>query len=204
MSVSILMAFWAVSISLIMAPGADWAYAISAGLRERALVPAVVGMLCGYLVITLVFAAGIGALVASIPTVLSVLTVLGAGYLLWLGINIISHPAQPIADNKHTPNTGLGWGIRGFMISSMNPDALVLFLILLPQFTNRESAWSISMQITAMGFVQIVNCAFVYFLVGFASKIILATRPHIAHRVSQFSGAAMIIIALLLIADQVW
>lgn len=202
MSVSILMAFWAVSISLIMAPGADWAYAISAGLRERALVPAVVGMLCGYLAITLVFAAGVGALVANIPTVLSVLTVLGAGYLLWLGINIISHPSQPIAENKHTSNTRLGWGIRGFIISSMNPDALVLFLILLPQFTNRESAWSISMQISAMGFVHIFNCAFVYFLVGFASKIILGTRLHIAHRVSQFSGAAMIIIALLLIADQ--
>lgn len=202
MSVSILMAFWAVSISLIMAPGADWAYAISAGLRERALVPAVVGMLCGYLVITLVFAAGVGALVASIPAVLSVLTVLGAGYLLWLGINIIRCPFQSIAVNNHTSNTGLGWGVRGLIISSMNPDALVLFLILLPQFTNSESAWSISMQITAMGFVQIFNCAVIYFLVGFASKIVLATRPYIAHRVSQFSGAAMIIIALLLIADQ--
>ncbi|MBT2774980.1 LysE family translocator [Halomonas sp. ISL-60] len=202
MSISNLMAFWALSISLIMAPGADWAYAITAGLRERALVPAVVGMLCGYLVITFVFAAGVGALIASIPTVLSVLTVLGAGYLLWLGINIITPLSQPTADKKHTSNTGLGWGVRGFIISGMNPDALVLFLILLPQFTNRESEWSISMQITAMGFVQIVNCAVVYFLVGIAARSFIGTRPHVARRVSLFSGAAMIIIALLLIADQ--
>ncbi|MGP8289220.1 LysE family translocator [Vreelandella zhanjiangensis] len=202
MSVSMLMTFWAVSISLIMAPGADWAYAISAGMRKRALVPAVLGMLCGYLVITIAMAAGAGVFVTDIPAVLSALTVLGSSYLLWLGLKTFLHASQLASGSERTANTRLGWGMRGFFISGVNPDALILFLILLPQFTNRESSWSISMQITAMGAVQIINCAIVYFLVGIGSRRILATRPKIARLVSQLSGVAMIAIAAILIADQ--
>lgn len=92
MDTGLLVAFWVVSFSLVMTPGADWAYAISAGLRERVLVPAVSGMLLGYLAITLVVAAGVGALVASVPGILVALTLVGAAYLLWLGVNVLLHP----------------------------------------------------------------------------------------------------------------
>ncbi len=36
-----MMAFWAVSFLFVITPGADWAYAISAGLRGHTVVPAV-------------------------------------------------------------------------------------------------------------------------------------------------------------------
>lgn len=48
-------AFWALSMMFVITPGADWAYAISAGL------------LLGHLMATLIVAAGIGALVTSVP-----------------------------------------------------------------------------------------------------------------------------------------
>ena len=51
-------AFWTVSLALVLVPGADWAYAIAAGLRDRSVLPAVAGMLAGYLALTLVVAAG--------------------------------------------------------------------------------------------------------------------------------------------------
>jgi len=197
-----LTAFWFLSFSLVLTPGADWAYAISAGMREKAIAPAVAGMLSGYLMITLVVAAGVGALVASDPTILAGLTVLGAGYLLWLGFHILAHPSVPSAGEQQTSSTWLGWAARGFVVSGMNPKAILLFLALLPQFTTRDGAWSIPAQITAMGLVQIANCAVVYSLVGLASKIVLRTRPAAARRVSQFSGTAMIVIAIGLLAGQ--
>lgn len=83
-----------------------------------------------------------------------------------------------------------------------NPKALLLFLALLPQFTRPDAAWPISAQIAAMGLVQIVNCAVIYSLVGIGSKIVLRTRPKVARAVSQVSGGVMIVIALLLIAEQ--
>ena len=108
METSILVAFWVLSISLVITPGADWAYAISAGMREGALVPAIAGMLLGYLMITFVVAAGIGALVASVPVVLTVLTVLGAAYLLWLGFNVLRNPSVPSAGDEEAAGTWKG------------------------------------------------------------------------------------------------
>ncbi|KAA1010827.1 LysE family translocator [Paraburkholderia panacisoli] len=200
--ISLLTAFWLVSLSLVMVPGADWAYAIAAGLRARAIAPAVTGMLLGYLAITLVVATGIGALVASVPAILTVLTVVGAGYLLWLGGNILARPSALTVADEEVANTSLKWSIRGFATSGLNPKALLLFLALLPQFTNRNGAWPISEQIGAMGIVHIVNCAVVYTLVGVGSKIVLRTRPTVARLVSQISGAAMIVIAVLLLLEQ--
>ena len=60
-------AFWAVSLMLLITPGADWAYAIAAGLRHRTVLPAVGGLLTGHLAATAVVAAGVGALVAGSP-----------------------------------------------------------------------------------------------------------------------------------------
>ena len=43
MAVGTLAAFWAVSFLLVLVPGADWAYLIAAGLRDRSVLPAVAG-----------------------------------------------------------------------------------------------------------------------------------------------------------------
>ncbi|HEY4296544.1 MAG TPA: LysE family transporter [Paraburkholderia sp.] len=201
-AIGMLTAFWVVSFSLVMVPGADWAYAISAGMRDKAIAPAVAGMLSGYLMITLVVAAGVGAAVARVPVVLTVLTLVGAGYLLWLGGNVLISPSAPAAGSEPGSSTRWGWVIRGFAVSGVNPKALLLFLALLPQFTRPNLPWSISSQIAALGFVQIVNCGVVYSLVGIGSKFVLSTRPRVARRVSQFSGVAMIVIAVLLLLEQ--
>ena len=202
MDLGLLAAFWVVSFSLVMTPGADWAYAISAGMRGRALAPAVAGMLLGYLTITLVVAAGVGALVARLPSILTALTFLGAAYLLWLGIGILVRPPEPTAGEERTSGSWSAWTIRGFAVSGVNPKALLLFLALLPQFTRSDAGWPMSVQIAAMGLVQIVNCAVVYSLVGVGSKIVLRTRPKVARVVSRASGAAMIAVGFLLLVEQ--
>ena len=45
-------AFWAVSFLFVITPGADWAYAIAAGLRHRVVLPAVGGLVVGHLAAT--------------------------------------------------------------------------------------------------------------------------------------------------------
>jgi threonine/homoserine/homoserine lactone efflux protein len=202
--VSLLTAFWIVSFSLVMVPGADWAYAISAGLRGSVIAPAVGGMLLGYLAITLVVAAGIGALVTSVPALLSVLTVVGGAYLLWLGVRTLMRPAELSAGQEQGQQSRWGWSMRGFAISGLNPKAILLFVALLPQFTRPDAGWSVSAQIVALGVLHMINCASVYSVVGFGSKAVLGTRPAAARRVSQLSGVAMIVVAMVLFAEQVF
>lgn len=201
MALSMLTAFWVVSISLVMVPGADWAYVISAGMRRRAIAPAIGGMLLSYLMMTVAIAAGIGTLVASVPAILAVLTFVGAGYLIWLGINVLTRPSVPAVGDDQA-SCAMDWFVRGLAVSGMNPKAFLLYLALLPQFTSHGGEWSIFTQIVVLGLVQIVNCAVIYSLVGLGSKAVLRTRPKVARMVSQFSGAAMIAIALLLLIEQ--
>lgn len=50
MDTTTLAAFLAMDLLLVFTPGADWAFAITAGLRDRSVVPAVAGLVAGYAV----------------------------------------------------------------------------------------------------------------------------------------------------------
>lgn len=200
-------AFWAVSFLFVITPGADWAYAICAGLKGRAVVPAVAGLLGGHVIATLIVAAGVGGLFASNPVAMTVLSVAGAGYLLWLGINMLLKPSLPHADMPHAetvqpPLSRQRWALKGMCVSGLNPKVFLLFLALLPQFTDAAAPWPVPLQIVALGLVHAASCGLVYLLVGFGSQVVLATRPAAACWVSRMSGACMVIIAAVLLVEQ--
>lgn len=203
MSISILASFWFVSFLFIVTPGADWAYAMSAGIRGRpAVVPSVLGLLLGHLAATFIISVGIGNVIAGIPGFLKLLTLAGASYLLWLGINMILHPAVVKGvESQHS----FKWSsciLKGVCVSGLNPKLFLIFLALLPQFIDTNALWPVQMQIIALGSVHIVSCGIIYLLVGFGSQILLQSRPTAAQIVSRISGVAMVIIALLLSIDQ--
>lgn len=203
MTLSVLAAFWAVSFLFIITPGADWAYAISAGMRGRRVTPAVAGMLSGHLLATVIVAAGVGGLVSRNPMILTVLTVAGALYLLWLGVNMLRHPSAPESGPVQVNDSWWRWAWKGLCVSGMNPKVLLLFLALLPQFTNPSSTWPIPAQIVALGALHALSCGGVYLMVGFGAKAVLRTRPSAAKNISRMSGTAMIVIAGVLLAEQV-
>jgi len=205
MTFNTLIAFWSISILFVLTPGADWAYAISAGIKEKTL-PAISGLLLGHFIATLVVAAGVGTLVASQPLALMALTVIGSLYLLWIGISLLRHPAT-ISNEKNlnldTNKPWWNWVIKGFGVSGLNPKVFLLFLALLPQFIHTSASWSITAQIISLGLIHILSCAVVYLLVGFSAQVLLKTRPRLAQIVSRISGGLMVLIAIILIIDQV-
>ena len=106
MPVGTVAAFWAVSFLLVITPGADWAYAIAAGLRHRTVLPAVGGLLAGHLAATAVVAAGVAALVARSPLAMTALTV--AGRRTWCGWG----PARSPTLRPHRPTSTSSSGTR--------------------------------------------------------------------------------------------
>lgn len=204
MSVSTFAAFWAVSFLFVITPGADWAYAITAGMRGRVVLPAVAGLLGGHLLATLFVAAGVGALVARSPRVLTAMTVVGAGYLIWLGFNLLRRPAQPQAGDAEHSDSWLRWAAKGACISGLNPKVFLLFLALLPQFTEPASDWPIPAQMLALGLVHTTSCGLVYLLVGYSAESVLKASPRAARWVNQCSGAAMMVVGLILLAEQMF
>jgi hypothetical protein len=117
---SVLAAFWAVSLLFVITPGADWAYAISAGMRGRWVMPAVAGMLSGHFLVTLIVAAGVGSLIAGHPLALTLLTLAGCVYLLWLGGNLLL-ARRCRRPGRAARGVGSRWALKGFCVSGLNP-----------------------------------------------------------------------------------
>jgi threonine/homoserine/homoserine lactone efflux protein len=198
-----ILAFWGISILFVLTPGADWAYAISAGLRHRSVVPAVGGLLAGHLVATVIVAAGVGAVVARMPAVLAAITVVGGAYLLWLGVGAIRSPGGVEAAEGDVPGSWLREVGKGAGTSGLNPKVFLLFLALLPAFANQAAPWPVGAQMLVLGLVHVANCAVVYVAVGVGARAILRARPVAARWVTQLSGAAMVTIGVALIGERI-
>jgi threonine/homoserine/homoserine lactone efflux protein len=200
MSESTLAAFWAFSLLFVFTPGADWAYAISAGIRNRGVGASVLGLLAGYVVLTFLIAVGVGALIAGNPVLMAILTVVGALYLAWLGYGMLRNPPVPHADSA-AENAGswLTWFRQGALVSGLNPKAFIFFLAFLPPWTSEAASWSIPAQLVALGLVYTASCSVVYSMVGFGANKALRTRPGVARRVGRFSGVIMIGLACMLV-----
>jgi threonine/homoserine/homoserine lactone efflux protein len=190
MSTSQLIAFWGVSFLLVLVPGADWAYVIGAALHGGSVLRPAAGLLVGYVALTVVVAAGVGAVVATVPHVLSTLTVVGALYLIYLGVGPLTKPTIPDAEAQEPRRAVL----KGVGTSLLNPKGLLLFLALLPQFTDPANRWPIAVQIAALGLIHVLSCGIVYPSVGLLARAVLGARPKAARAAIRISGAAMIVI----------
>jgi len=195
------LAFWGVSVLFVITPGADWAYAITAGLHARTGA-AVAGLLAGHLVATGVVAAGIGGLVAALPGALTILTVAGSLYLVWLGVGTLRHPAAVSTGEADAGGSTWLWWSRGFGVSGLNPKVFLLFLAILPQFTDPAASWPIVGQVVVLGLVHVASCAVVYLLVGHGAGVALRSRPAAARIVSRVSGIVMIGIGAFLVVER--
>jgi threonine/homoserine/homoserine lactone efflux protein len=212
MAASSVVAFWAVALLLIIVPGADWAFVLGASLRARSVVPAVSGLVLGYAGITIVVAAGVGAVVARSPALLTGLTVAGGCYLIWHGAATFARPGAPAgpartaspATTSRATTSPAGSRravlIRGLGVSALNPKGLLIFLALLPQFTSPRWSWPLTAQLGLLGLLFAATCGAFYLGLGSAASKILAARPAAARTVTRFSGAAMVAIGALLLA----
>ncbi|MEV5846040.1 LysE family translocator [Streptomyces sp. NPDC051985] len=192
-----LISFLAVDLLLVCVPGADWAYVIAAGVRGRSVTRAVAGLMTGYALHTALAVAGLAVLVAGSPALLTVLTAAGAGYLIRLGWTVLRRPAVP--QEADTAPEGF-W--RGAAISGLNPKALLLYLSVLPQFlVTRGDHPPIALQTAVLGALHMACCTAVYLTVGTLARRLLAARPRAARAVTRTSGAAMLGIGALLLAQ---
>ncbi|MFT3661080.1 MAG: LysE family translocator [Gordonia sp. (in: high G+C Gram-positive bacteria)] len=193
MSTPLTLQFFAVALLFVMTPGADWAFAIAAGLRGGRIYPAITGMLAGYSLLVALIAVGVGALVTRYSMPLEILTLLGAAYLLWLGGKTL-HAA--IRAHGTTPEAAAGGGsfAQGFAVSSLNPKGLLLLLALLPQFVS-PGAWAPPLQLLVLGSLFIAGCAVVYPTVSFTAQRLLTHRPRAGRIVTGVSGTVMLLLS---------
>ena len=204
MDPALVLGFWAVAALLVCTPGADWAYAVTAGLGGRTMLPSIGGILFGYLLVVIAVAVGLGALVAANPVLLDVLTIGGALYLLWLGVSGLVRGAGPLAAHAATGAASpFSSFLRGAGVSGFNPKGLLVLVALVPQFTTARGGWAPAAQMLLLGGLFVATCAIVYLTVAVLARKLLASRPRSTVVLARVSAVAMTLIGLSLLAERV-
>jgi threonine/homoserine/homoserine lactone efflux protein len=91
---------------------------------------------------------------------------------------------------------------KGIGVSGLNPKGLLVFLAILPQFTSPRGSWPLTVQLAVLGLVFTLTCAAFYLCIGSFAGQILRARPGAARVITRFSGTAMIVIGVLLLAER--
>ena len=191
MEMSAVLGFAAIALTMIAVPGPDWAYVLAVGARDRVIVPAVGGLMTGYVLITLVVALGVGALIAARPAALLALTVGGACYLIHLGIGTLrSARSASFGAGAPVASSPRGYFTRGIAVSGLNPKGVLIFVSILPQFTRAGDPWPLPLQLALLGAVFVILAGVFYLPMGVVMERVLRARPSIAGLTTRIAGTA--------------
>jgi threonine/homoserine/homoserine lactone efflux protein len=178
-----LLAFIAASALVTVAPGPDNLMVLGHGMSRgrEAGVAVALGCALGCITHTLWAALGVSALIATSETAFLVLKLLGGGYLIWLGVNVLRHAGQAtVAVCKSSDPRGHGHYLRrGLIANAVNPKVALFFLAFLPQFAEPENG-SVSRQILLLGALFAMQTALIFSTIAFFAAAVgswLTARP---------------------------
>ncbi|AIA08432.1 lysine exporter protein (LysE/YggA) [Streptomyces noursei] len=151
-----LLAFSAMSFLLIVIPGPSVLFVIGRALAQgrRAALTTVAGNTLGAYLLVVAVALGVGSVVERSAIVFTALKLLGAGYLVYLGIRAVRQRGtlQATFAGEGPAYGGLRTLWEGFAVGIANPKTIVFFAAVLPQFVDRAQGHVI-IQMLLLGLV---------------------------------------------------
>ena len=155
-----LVAFLLTVYVLILIPGPSVLFVVSRGvaLGRRAALATVAGNASGFALQLVLVSIGVGSIVARSDAVFTTLKLLGAAYLVFLGVrNIRDRKAlaalfAPVAAAEPKPLRRI---VReGFFVGATNPKGVIIFTAILPQFIDRSQG-HVTLQLVLLGAICI-------------------------------------------------
>lgn len=190
------LAFVAASIALLLIPGPTvllvLSYAISQG--RRVALATVGGVALGDFIAMSASLAGLGALVLASATLFTVLKLIGAVYLVWLGIKLFrSAPDASLGDlEKVTETSASSVFGHAAAVTALNPKSIVFFIAFVPQFVVVSSPLLPQFAILIVTFVGLAAInALAYALLADRLRARIA-RPAVLAWFSRLGGGALI------------
>jgi threonine/homoserine/homoserine lactone efflux protein len=144
-------------------------------------------------------ALGVSALVLASAEAFTALKLLGAAYLLWLGVRTMRDARQPLDLALPVRAAGAGRALReGIVVEALNPKTAAFFLAFLPQFVD-PAAGRVGWQFVLLGLVSVGLNTGVDVLVAFAAASVRARaagRAGLVRRMRQASGGLLMALGL--------
>jgi threonine/homoserine/homoserine lactone efflux protein len=193
-----LLAFAAVSLLLILVPGPSVLFVIGRALAQgrRAALTTVVGNTLGAYVLVVAVAFGVGAVVERSVAVFTALKLVGAAYLVHLGIKAVRErrSLQAALGAEGVERGGLRTMWEGFAVGVANPKTMVFFAAVLPQFVDRGRG-HVVLQMLLLGLVfnaVAVVCDSAWGLLASTARTWFARSPRRLAVVGGAGGLTMI------------
>ncbi len=168
-----------VSFFYIISPGPAIFLAIYNGAVSgtKPVMASAFGNVCGLLILSSLSVSGLSAILLASSTLFMIVKIIGASYLIYLGIKQL-RSSKTIADDTHehaeTGNRGLvSFFKEGLIVAATNPKPILFFAALFPQFIETESPI----------FPQFVVMTVIFMLFSFLS---LTTYGYLAQRAKGF------------------
>ncbi|MCX4734592.1 LysE family translocator [Streptomyces sp. NBC_01363] len=193
-----ILTFAAMSFLLIMIPGPSVLFVIGRALAQgrRAALTTVVGNTVGAYMLIVAVAFGVGAVVERSVLVFTVLKLVGAAYLVFLGVKAWRERGslQPTVTGVGVAQGGLWTFWEGFAVGVTNPKTIVFFAAVLPQFVDRSQG-HVAVQMLLLGLVfNIIAVAsdMAWGMVAATARDWFARSPQRLSLVGGIGGFAMI------------
>ena len=156
------------------------------------------GTALGGLVHVVAGALGVSAIMLASAELFMVLKLLGAAYLVWLGLRTIMDARRstgPDMGGVSAPAMGTRRAFReGVVVEALNPKTAAFFLAFIPHFLD-PSAGAVALPFILLGCISVALNTLVDIVVAIGASRIregAATRPGLIKRLREISGASMI------------
>ncbi|MFJ4253556.1 LysE family translocator [Microbacterium sp. NPDC090003] len=193
-----LLAFVVAAFVMVVIPGPTVLFTIgrSIALGRVGGFLSSLGTAVGSIVLVLAVALGIGTAIAQSVILFTIVKVLGAGYLVFLGIQAIRHrrDAAAAASAPATKKPGRRLLFEGFIVGLTNPKSIAFFLAILPQFVDLH-AGSVPLQLFVLGIIVVaigVSCDAIWVLLASAARDWFGRSPRRLSTMSATGGGMMI------------
>ena len=201
MSFELWIAFTLGSAALLAVPGPTVMLVVSYALGHGrssgwATVP---GVTLGDFTAMTISMLGAGAIIAASATLFTILKIIGAGYLIWLGIQLWrAGPALKHTDRSDKISSQrMFW--NAYIVTALNPKSIAFFIAFVPQFLNPAApvfAQLVLMEATFLALAA-ANVAVWAILAG---QMRLQFKKAMVSKVTNRIGAVFLIVAGLLTA----
>ena len=201
-AVSSLLPFVVGSILVTIVPGPDMALVTRQVLAygQRTARATIAGNILGLVVHTAGVAFGLSALLLGSARAFEVVKLVGAAYLVYLGVATFRRGRGPVPVGPHvrarkvlSRSTALR---QGFLSTTLNPKPALFFATYLPQFV--ETDGNVALQILALGGFHILVGAI--WLTAYARLIgrlhFVLTRVRVRHWLERATGAVLIVLGV--------
>ena len=150
-----LLTFLVTSFVLIVIPGPSVLFTIGRALTigRRGALRSVAGNAAGVYLQVVAVALGVGALVERSSELYAAIKFVGAGYLIFLGVQAFRHRhalSAAVAAQATTPPSTRRQFLDGVLVGLANPKTIVFFTVALPQFAD-PSAGHVPLQLLVLG-----------------------------------------------------